>query len=57
MGTIALLGDHDGTLSRIKARLTGAQQTVIMPLVQQQIADLMSEHLCQSVATHYGCRR
>ncbi len=47
MGTIALLGERDGILVRLKARLAGAQQVVTKPLVRQQIVDLVSAYLCQ----------
>ena len=45
---IALLGERDGILERIKARLAGAQLVVIKPLVRQQIVALVAAYLCQS---------
>jgi len=45
---IALLGERDGILSRVKARLAGAQQVVVKPLVRQQIVALVAAYLCQS---------
>jgi len=42
MVSIALLSEHDGILSRVKARLAGAQQVVMKPLVRQQIVALVS---------------
>ena len=47
MGTVALLGERDGILLRLKARLAGAQQVVTKPLVRQQIVDLVSDYACQ----------
>ena len=47
MGTIALLGERDGILVRLKARLAGAQQVVTKPLVRQQIVDLVSNYAWQ----------
>ena len=47
MGTIALLGERDGILVRMKARLAGAQQVVTKPLVRQQIVALVSNYACQ----------
>ena len=47
MGTIALLSERDGVLTRLKARLAGAQQVVTKPLVRQQIVDLVSNYACQ----------
>ena len=42
MALVALLGEHDGVLVRLKARLAGAQQVVTKPLVRQQIVALVS---------------
>jgi DNA-binding response OmpR family regulator len=47
MGTIALLGERDGTVARLKARLAGAQLVVTKPLVRQQIVALASSYACQ----------
>ena len=47
MGTIALLGERDGILVRLKARLAGAQQVVTKPLVRQQIVALVSNYAWQ----------
>ncbi len=44
MVAIALLSEHDGILSRVKARLAGAQQVVVKPLVQQRIVALVSAY-------------
>src|SRR5215470_6461964 len=48
MVSIALLSERDGILSRVKARLAGAQQVVVKPLVRQQIVALVAAYLCQS---------
>jgi len=50
MGTIALLGERDGILVRLKARLAGAQQVVTKPLVRQQIAAMVYKYACQSAS-------
>ena len=50
MGTIALLGERDGILVRLKARLAGAQQVVTKPLVRQQIVALVSTYACRSAS-------
>jgi CheY-like chemotaxis protein len=50
MGTIALLGERDGILVRLKARLAGAQQVVTKPLVRQQIAAIVYKYACQSAS-------
>jgi CheY-like chemotaxis protein len=50
MGIIALLGERDGILVRLKARLAGAQQVVTKPLVRQQIVALVSTYACQSAS-------
>ncbi len=42
MVSIALLGEQDGVLSGVKARLAGAQQVMLKPLVRQRIAALVS---------------
>jgi hypothetical protein len=47
MGTIALLGERDGILVRLKARLAGAQQVVEKPLVRQRIVALVSNYAWQ----------
>ncbi len=48
MASIALLSERDGVLGRVKARLAGAQQVVMKPLVQQRIVTLVSEYSCWS---------
>src|SRR6266581_7833515 len=45
MVSIALLSEQDGVLSRVKARLAGAQQVVMKPLVRRQIVALVSGYL------------
>ena len=50
MGTIALLGERDGILVRLKARLAGAQQVVTKPLVRQQIVALVSKYAYRSAS-------
>ena len=45
MVSIALLSEHDGILRRVKARLAGAQQVVVKPLVRQRIVSLVSAYL------------
>jgi DNA-binding response OmpR family regulator len=47
MGTVALLGERDGILARLKARLAGAQLVVTKPLVRQQIVDMVSNYAWQ----------
>jgi len=42
MVSIALLSEQDGVLSGVKARLAGAQQVMLKPLVRQRIAALVS---------------
>jgi DNA-binding response OmpR family regulator len=42
MVSIALLSEQDGVLSRVKARLAGAQQVMLKPLVRQRIVALLS---------------
>src|SRR5260221_2943937 len=46
MVSIALLSEHDGVLSRVKARLAGAQQVVMKPLVRQRIVALVARYIC-----------
>ena len=48
VATIALLGEREGVLVRLKARLAGAQQVVTKPLVRQLIVALVSEYACRS---------
>ena len=57
MGTIALLGERDGILVRLKARLAGAQQVVTKPLVRQQITALVSTYACQSASAQESKQR
>jgi DNA-binding response OmpR family regulator len=47
VATIALLGEREGVLVRLKARLAGAQQVVTKPLVRQQIVALVSKYARQ----------
>ena len=42
MVSIALLSEQDGVLSRVIARLAGAQQVMLKPLVRQRIVALVS---------------
>jgi CheY-like chemotaxis protein len=56
MGTIALLGEREGILVRLKARLAGAQQVVTKPLVRQRIVDLVSTYACQSASAQESNR-
>ncbi len=49
MAFIALLNEHDGVLVRIKARLAGAQQVVMKPVVRQRIVAMVSEYSCRNV--------
>ena len=56
MGTIALLGERDGILVRLKARLAGAQQVVTKPLMRQQIVALVSGYACR-IATAQASKR
>jgi CheY-like chemotaxis protein len=51
MGTIALLGECDGIIVRLKARLAGAQQVVTKPLVRQRIVALVSEYPYRKTST------
>jgi CheY-like chemotaxis protein len=50
VATIALPGERDGILVRLKARLAGAQRVVTKPLVRQQIVDLVSKYAWQSAS-------
>jgi twitching motility two-component system response regulator PilG len=50
MATIALLDGRDGILVQVKARLTGAQQVVTKPLVQERIVALLAEYACLRAA-------
>ena len=50
MVSIALLSERDGVLSRVKARLAGAQLVVMKPLVQQRIVALVSGYLHLNVS-------
>jgi CheY-like chemotaxis protein len=56
MGTIALLGEREGILVRLKARLAGAQQVVTKPLVRQRIVALVSTYACQSASAQESNR-
>jgi twitching motility two-component system response regulator PilG len=51
MGTIALLDERDGIITRLKARLAGAQQVVTKPLVRQRIVALVSEYQYRTTST------
>jgi len=57
VGTIALLGERDGVLVRLKARLAGAQRVVTKPLVRQQIADLVSAYRWQRTTSQESSQR
>ena len=50
MVSIALLNERDGVLSRVKARLAGAQLVVRKPLVRQRIVALVSGYLLLHVS-------
>ncbi len=50
IGTIALLGERDGILVRLKARLAGAQRVATKPLVRQQIVALVAKYAWQSAS-------
>src|SRR5947208_1449765 len=52
--SVALLDERDGFLGRVKARLAGAQQVVIKPLVRQQILALVSRYHCRYAALRQG---
>ncbi len=56
MGTIALLGEREGILARLKARLAGAQQVVTKPLVRQQIVDLVTKYAWQRASAQASNR-
>jgi chemotaxis family two-component system response regulator PixG len=56
MGTIALLGEREGILVRLKARLAGALQVVTKPLVRQRIVALVSKYACQSASAQESNR-
>ncbi len=56
MGTVALLGERDGILARLKARLAGAQQVVTKPLVRQQIVALVTEYAWQRASAQASKR-
>ena len=57
MVPIALLSEHDGILVRVKARLAGAQQIVMKPLVRQQIVALVSAYPCRRAAIREANQR
>jgi twitching motility two-component system response regulator PilG len=57
MVPIALLSEHDGILVRVKARLAGAQQIVMKPLVRQQIVALVSEYPCRRASLREAHQR
>ena len=57
MVPIALLGERDGILVRLKARLAGAQQIVRKPLVQRQIVALVSEYPCRRASPQEANQR
>jgi twitching motility two-component system response regulator PilG len=50
MASIALLSERDGVLSRVKARLAGAQLVVMKPLVRLRIVALVSGYLHLNVS-------
>ena len=56
VATIALLGERDGVLVRLKARLAGAWRVVTKPLVRQQIVDLVSNYAWQSASAQASNR-
>ena len=47
MVPIVILGEREGILVRMKARLAGAQHVVTKPLVRQRIVALVSENPCR----------
>jgi twitching motility two-component system response regulator PilG len=51
MVPFALLGERDGILVRMKARLAGARQVVTKPLVRQRIVAIVSEYAYQRTST------
>ena len=57
MVPIALLSEHDGILVRVKARLAGAQQVVMKPLVRQRIVALLSAYPCRRAALREAKQR
>jgi len=57
MVPIALLSEHDGVLVCVKARLAGAQQIVMKPLVRQQIVALVAEYPCRRAAIQEAHQR
>jgi len=57
MVPIALLSEHDGVLVRVKARLAGAQQVVMKPLVRQQLVALVSAYPCRRAAIREAHQR
>jgi DNA-binding response OmpR family regulator len=48
MVSIALLSERDGVLGRVKARLAGARQVVVKPLIRQRVVALVSAYSCRS---------
>jgi CheY-like chemotaxis protein len=56
VAAIALLGERDGVLVRLKARLAGAWRVVTKPLVRQQIVDLVSKYAWQSASAQASNR-
>ena len=54
---IVLLSEHDGILVRVKARLAGAQQVVMKPLVRQQLVALVSEYPCRRASLREAHQR
>jgi len=57
VAAIALLGERDGVLVRLKARLAGAWRMVTKPLVRQQIVDLVSAYRWQRTAAQESSQR
>jgi CheY-like chemotaxis protein len=53
---VALLNPRDGVLGHLRARLAGAQRTVVKPLIRQQIVTLVSAYRSPGVGTHDGSR-
>jgi twitching motility two-component system response regulator PilG len=47
MVPVAIMGEREGILVRLKARLVGAQNVVTKPLVRQRIVALVSEYACR----------
>jgi CheY-like chemotaxis protein len=56
VAAIALLGERDGVLVRLKARLAGAQLVVTKPLVRRQIVDLVSNYAWQRASAQASNR-